>query len=430
MKRFLLLLALSLPLAAAELNPAEEQRYQALIRDIRCPTCQNSNIAESTAPLAKQLRQLVAEQIQAGRSDGEINAHLQARYGDFISYRPPLGWHTLLLWLGPFGLMAAVAAGVWWRWRRSGPGTTAAVEPAPPANGDEARAAPLPLLWAPLLALALALALGGWWTLSGAHYQRWQELTAPLAQPLNRARYLGELPDWLDANPLVFCVALQERVNRQDPAELATLGRCYQRGALPALARPVYARLVQLEPNSGAHQLALAQLDLLGQQQPLDAAGEARLQKLIAEHPTEADAARLLLAAAYERAGRSAEALPLWQRLAPRLPAGSEMKRLVEARLAAFRQTVKITVQPETLASQPANALLFLELRQGDKTLARRVLPLLPEQEALFEAGDFEPLPGPDEALRVELRLQTDGASPPVKRASAPLQNQRATLEI
>ena len=63
------------------------------------------------------------------------------------------------------------------------------------------------------------------------------------------------------------------------------------------------------------------------------------------------------------------------------------------------------------LASQPANALLFLELRQGDKTLARRVLPLLPEQEALFEAGDFEPLPGPDEALSVELRLQTDGDS-------------------
>ena len=106
------------------------------------------------------------------------------------------------------------------------------------------------------------------------------------------------------------------------------------------------------------------------------------------------------------------------------------MKRLVEARLAAFRQTVKITVQPETLASQPANALLFLELRQGEKTLARRVLPLLPEQEALFEAGDFEPLPGPDEALSVELRLQTDGNSPPIKQASAPLQNQRATLEI
>ena len=120
-----LLLALALPLHAA-LNdapdfsdPVENTRYQHLIQNIRCPTCQNSNIAESNAPLARQLREQVAARIRDGESDADINRWLQERYGDFIHYDPPLKAQTLLLWGGaPLAMLIALALWLGGRRRR------------------------------------------------------------------------------------------------------------------------------------------------------------------------------------------------------------------------------------------------------------------------------------------------------------------------
>lgn len=98
-------------------TPAEEERYQQLIRTIRCPTCQNQNIAESDAPLAGQLRDLIGGQIAQGKNDAQILSYLIARYGDFISYDPRLQKSTLFLWLGPPLVMLLAALG-WFRGRR------------------------------------------------------------------------------------------------------------------------------------------------------------------------------------------------------------------------------------------------------------------------------------------------------------------------
>ena len=118
-----LLLALTLPLHAA-LNdapdfsdPVENTRYQHLIQNIRCPTCQNSNIAESNAPLARQLREQIAARIREGASDADINRWLQERYGDFIHYDPPLKSQTLLLW-GSAPLAMLIALALWLGGRR------------------------------------------------------------------------------------------------------------------------------------------------------------------------------------------------------------------------------------------------------------------------------------------------------------------------
>lgn len=116
MTRPLLTLLLALPLHAALNdapdfdNPVDNTRYQHLIQNIRCPTCQNSNIAESNAPLARQLREQIAARIRDGASDAEINHWLQERYGDFIHYDPPLKSQTLILWGGaPLAMLAALA---------------------------------------------------------------------------------------------------------------------------------------------------------------------------------------------------------------------------------------------------------------------------------------------------------------------------------
>jgi len=116
------LLWLSAPvLAAIEIyefsDPALETRYYQLIEILRCPKCQNQNIKDSNAPLSADLRARVHEMLEAGHSDAEIVTALKDRYGNFISYLPPLNLTTLLLWFGPL-LGVALAAFLVARWIR------------------------------------------------------------------------------------------------------------------------------------------------------------------------------------------------------------------------------------------------------------------------------------------------------------------------
>ena len=82
-------------------DPDLERRLLALTADLRCVVCQNESLAESRAPLAKDLRQEVRELMRQGRSDKEVVEYLTARYGDFVLYRPPFKPATYLLWIGP-----------------------------------------------------------------------------------------------------------------------------------------------------------------------------------------------------------------------------------------------------------------------------------------------------------------------------------------
>ncbi len=87
-------------------DPALEQRVQRLANELRCLVCQNQTIADSNAELAVDLRKQVREQLKQGKSEKEILDYMVNRYGDFVLYRPPVKAQTLVLWLGPFVLMA------------------------------------------------------------------------------------------------------------------------------------------------------------------------------------------------------------------------------------------------------------------------------------------------------------------------------------
>lgn len=113
-----LLLVSSAAMAVPTVIEAERPRYQALLHELRCVVCQNQSIAESNAPLAKDLREQVAAQINAGRSDDEIRHYLTDRYGDFVLYKPPLRARTVALWFGPFVLLALGLVMAWWHTRR------------------------------------------------------------------------------------------------------------------------------------------------------------------------------------------------------------------------------------------------------------------------------------------------------------------------
>lgn len=83
-------------------HPQQAARFQALTAELRCLVCQNQNIADSNADLAKDLRHQIYEMIKKGQSDKEILDFMVSRYGDFVLYRPPFNMTTLLLWVGPF----------------------------------------------------------------------------------------------------------------------------------------------------------------------------------------------------------------------------------------------------------------------------------------------------------------------------------------
>ena len=82
-------------------DPADQARYERLIRDLRCLVCRSESIADSNATLAADLRREVETQIRDGRSDAEIYAFMTERYGDFILLRPPVAPRTWLLWAAP-----------------------------------------------------------------------------------------------------------------------------------------------------------------------------------------------------------------------------------------------------------------------------------------------------------------------------------------
>lgn len=76
-------------------------RYQALITELRCPKCQNQNLADSNSPISQDLREEVQRMLEQQMTDVEIKYHLTSRYSEFILYRPDVNKTTYLLWGSP-----------------------------------------------------------------------------------------------------------------------------------------------------------------------------------------------------------------------------------------------------------------------------------------------------------------------------------------
>lgn len=127
MRRLFAMLALLLAVSPAfALSPDEqlqdpglEHRARAISAQLRCLVCQNQSIDDSDAPLAKDLRTLVREQLTAGRSDAEIMDYVVARYGEFVLLKPRLNRETMLLWATPFAVLLVAGGLMLLRRRRS-----------------------------------------------------------------------------------------------------------------------------------------------------------------------------------------------------------------------------------------------------------------------------------------------------------------------
>ncbi|CZF77237.1 MULTISPECIES: cytochrome c-type biogenesis protein [Grimontia] len=110
MKRFLLAIMLAASAAfsvsaAIEVyefdTPEQEEAFKKLGKELRCPKCQNNNIADSNAGLAQDLRLKVYEMLKQGKNEDEIVDYMVDRYGNFVTYNPPVTASTFILWAGP-----------------------------------------------------------------------------------------------------------------------------------------------------------------------------------------------------------------------------------------------------------------------------------------------------------------------------------------
>ncbi len=118
-----------------------DQRVQSVAAQLKCPVCQSESVADSPSTIAQQMRDVIRQQLQAGRSEQEVIQYFQARYGEQIVWSPP--WHgfSLLAWLVPIGLLLGGIVLLFFTlrdWQTASPAPDATAHERELAHGDEA----------------------------------------------------------------------------------------------------------------------------------------------------------------------------------------------------------------------------------------------------------------------------------------------------
>ena len=100
-------------------SETQDKLFKKLTRELRCSVCQNQSLAESTAPIAINLKDKIYQKISEGNSEENIIAFVTERYGEFVLYKPPLHWQTAPLWFGPFLILLISAIAIRHYFKRS-----------------------------------------------------------------------------------------------------------------------------------------------------------------------------------------------------------------------------------------------------------------------------------------------------------------------
>ena len=165
-------------------DEAQEQQFRQLTEELRCPKCQNNSIADSNSMIATDLRQKVYELMQEGKSKKEIVDYMVARYGNFVTYDPPLTPLTVLLWVLP---VVAIGIGGWVIYARSRRRVRVVLEAFPEQSVPEGKRAGY-VVYLPGIVVALIVAGVSYY--QTGNYQQvkiWQQATAQAPALLDRA---------------------------------------------------------------------------------------------------------------------------------------------------------------------------------------------------------------------------------------------------
>lgn len=407
-------------------DEAQRARYQQLTEELRCPKCQNQNLADSDSQIAADLRRELHEQLVAGQSDDAILAFMQQRYGDFVLYKPRLQRSTWLLWFGPVALALLVFLFVV-KWRTL-PGRTEPV--AVPASVD-APVRRLPLSLERAVVVLVMLALGAATLLLYRHLGAASalEITAGsqtlLAEdvpaediPQRQATLLSQLDDWLARHPM------QEKFRYLRARVRADAG-------LWDKAAEDYRQLVTQFPDQDHLLAEYGQVLYLQHGRELDDDAAAFLQQALSINPQNVTALGLLGMHAFGQA-KYAESVALWQRLLAAVPADSPQAQTIAAGVARARELghlpavttpaalagvqVSVQVQIAPAATAQPDEVVFVLLRsagqRGMPLAAVRTTVSALNAPLLLDTANSpmrQNQPVPDGPLEVVARLSRSG---------------------
>lgn len=304
-------------------NDEQRERYLQLSEELRCPKCQNQNLADSDSQIAADLRRELHQQLLDGKSDEAIVDFMRDRYGDFVLYKPRVQRNTLLLWWGPIGLVFIVAV-LLWRSRRSAAVAEKLVNESVVTHHASSLQdkKPVAARWVNLLSLLvlLAVAIG-----SLALYRYLGSLQAIEITELGQAVFsrqlpaeeqvkqqeilLAELDDWLGNHP-------------EDDRFIYMRARLLSEAGVWDRAVSDYRYLVSRFPEQDNMLAEYAQVLFLQNQRVMTPDVLAFLKQTLQVNPHNITALGLLGMAAFEQKDYRG-AVDFWQRLLRVIPAGT-----------------------------------------------------------------------------------------------------------
>lgn len=327
----LMLLVSGSALATIDVMPfkdeAQEQQFRQLTEQLRCPKCQNNSIADSGSMIATDLRQKVYELIQEGKSNKEIVDYMVARYGNFVTYDPPLTPLTILLWVLP---AAAVGAGGWIIFARSRRRVRLKQEEfsdAVPADGKRAGSG----AYVPGIVIALIVAAISYYqTGSYGQVKIWRQATAltpvlleraldPKAQPLNEEEMAR------------LALGLRTRL-QSDPGNAEgwiMLGRIGMVLGNAGTATGAYANAYRLDPKNSDAALGYAEALTRSSDPEDNRRGGELLRRLVRSDHTDIRVLSLYAFNAFEQQ-RFGEAVAAWEMMLKLLPAADPRRAVIE----------------------------------------------------------------------------------------------------
>jgi len=308
-------------------DEAQEQQFRQLTEQLRCPKCQNNSIADSNSMIATDLRQKVYELMQEGKSQKEIVDYMVARYGNFVTYDPPLTPLTVLLWVMP---VVAIGLGGWIIFARTRRRVRVKLEEFPDDVIPDGKRGGFGLFVPGIVVTLIVGAVSYYETGSYKQVQVWQQATAQAPALLERA--LDPKADPLNEEDMTrLALGLRTRL-QADPTNVEgwiMLGRIGMVLGNASTATEAYANAYRLDPKNSDAALGYAEALTRSSDPDDNRRGGELLRQLVRGEHANVRVLSMYAFNAFEQQ-RFGEAVAAWEMMLKLLPANDTRRAVIE----------------------------------------------------------------------------------------------------
>lgn len=308
-------------------DEAQEQQFRQLTEQLRCPKCQNNSIADSNSMIATDLRQKVYELMQEGKSQKEIVDYMVARYGNFVTYDPPLTPLTVLLWVMP---VVAIGLGGWIIFARTRRRVRVKLEEFPDDVIPDGKRGGFGLFVPGIVVALIVGAVSYYETGSYKQVQVWQQATAQAPALLERA--LDPKADPLNEEDMTrLALGLRTRL-QADPTNVEgwiMLGRIGMVLGNASTATEAYANAYRQDPKNSDAALGYAEALTRSSDPDDNRRGGELLRQLVRGEHANVRVLSMYAFNAFEQQ-RFGEAVAAWEMMLKLLPANDTRRAVIE----------------------------------------------------------------------------------------------------